>query len=133
MRNSRRTVRASRPDARETALLLAHLLAAKQEAGSKEVTRARLAEITLRRVSGRNRLTVEFVAEVQEWLLRAGWVLFFAGNTYAVVQTRVIEGWGRISSRSIRADLDRVSRGEFEFDDLERLLLGVEHPSEDDD
>jgi|ERR1035437_4207551 hypothetical protein len=115
--------RASRPDERQCAMLIAHLLATKQSEVEKEVTRARLAEITVRRLFRRQRITPAFLVEVQEWLLRAGWVLFFAGTTYAVVKIKVIDGWGRISSKRIGEDLDQVARGHFKFHEIEKLLL----------
>jgi hypothetical protein len=133
MPSAKKMARASRPDERQTAMLVAHLLATKQEEVPKEVTRARLAEVTLRRVFGRKRFSPDFLAEVQEWLLRSGWVLFFAGNTYAVVQTKVIEGWGRISSKRIGEDLRKVGMGEFDFDSLEHLLTGLESPGDEED
>jgi hypothetical protein len=116
---------AAQPNARECAILVAHLLATKQkEVGKeKEVTRARLAEVTLRRLFCRQRIPSEFLLEVQDWLLRSGWVLFFAGTTYAVVKTKVIEGWARISSKRIAKVLNQVARGQFEFEELEDLLL----------
>ena len=125
--------RASRPDERQCAMLIAHLLATKQSEVEKEVTRARLAEMTLRRLFRRQRITPAFLVEVQEWLLRAGWVLFFAGTTYAVVKIKVIDGWGRISSKRINEDLDKVARGQFKFDELEKLLLvsAADTPDED--
>jgi hypothetical protein len=115
--------RAAQPNARECAMLIAHLLATKQGEVEKEVTRARLAEVTLRRLFCRQRIPAEFLLEVQEWLLRSDWVLFSAGQTYAIVKTKVIGGWGRISSKRIVKDLHRVARGQFDFERLEDLLF----------
>lgn len=126
--------RASRPNKRQCAMLIVHLLATKQaESSKKEVTRARLSEITLRRLFGRQRISPEFLLEVEEWLFRVGWVLFSAGTTYAVVKMKVIEGWGRISSKRIGDDLEKVRSGKFNFDSLEHLLLGSESPGEEED
>jgi len=124
---------ATRPDERQCAMLIAHLLATTQTEVDRQVTRARLSEITLQRLFGRQRISPEFLNEVQEWLFRVGWVLFFAGKSYAVVKIKVIDGWGRISSKRIKEDLEKVRRGEFDFADLEHLLLGPETPSEDED
>lgn len=104
-------------------MLLAHLLATKETVTGREVTRARLSEITLRRLFGRQRFTSEFLLDVQEWLVRAGWVLFAAGTTYAVVNVKVIEAWGQISSRRIADDLEKVGNGAFDYGSLEYLLL----------
>jgi hypothetical protein len=125
--------RAAQPNARECAMLIAHLLLAKQEEVKKEVTRARLAEITLKRLFCRQRIPAEFLLEVQEWLLRSGWVIFSAGPTYAIVKTKVIGGWGRISSKRIAKDLNLAARGQFEFEKLEGLLFASASDLPDED
>src|SRR5215211_7711324 len=56
-------------------------------------------------VVGRRRISPEFVEEVAEWLPGAGVTLFFAGTTYAVVKTSVVESWPRVTSKRITADL----------------------------
>src|SRR5215469_13258262 len=68
------TNRASRPDERQCALLIAHLLATKQKTlpGDRRITRARLSEISLQRMFKRQRISPELLAEVQEWLFRVG-------------------------------------------------------------
>jgi hypothetical protein len=67
-------------------------------------------------------LTDDFLAEVQEWLFRAGWALFYAGTTFAMVKTKAVEGWPRVSSKRFRGELERVARGEFDFDRHFHLL-----------
>jgi hypothetical protein len=127
--------RATRPDERQCAMLIAHLLATKQQevGGDREVTRARLSEITLQRLFKRRRIDPELLSEVQEWLFRIGWVLFFAGTTYAVVKMKAIDGWGRISSKRIDEDLEEVGRGEFDFGSLEHLLVESKSSGEAED
>ena len=93
-----------KPTARECALLLLHLIATKDEELGREVTRLRVAEITLRRLWGRARLSPELIEEVSDWLLGAGVALFFAGSTYAVIRTTVVESWTRASSKRIKSD-----------------------------
>jgi hypothetical protein len=52
----------------------------------------------------------------------AGVTLFFAGMTYAVVKTSVVESWPRVTSRRITADLRAVAQGTFNFSKLEHLM-----------
>jgi hypothetical protein len=108
------------PDAMECALLLLLLVQ------PKERTRIRLAEITLKRLWGRHRLRDEFLREVTEWLFRAGWALFYAGTTFALVKTKAVEGWPRVTSKELAAELDEVARGEFDFRRHYHLLLDDE-------
>src|SRR5215217_6783023 len=63
----------------------------------------------------------EFV-EVAEWLSAAGVTLFFAGSTYAVVRTSVVESWPRVTSKRISDDVRAVAQGHFDFSRLEPLM-----------
>jgi hypothetical protein len=113
------------PSARQAALLVLYLL----EFGGidrRPVSRARLTEITIRRLWRRTRVPEGFLLEVQEFLLEAGWALFWAGSSYAIIRISAIEGWQRISSKRIEEDLRRLARGHFDFDELEDLLRRVD-------
>jgi hypothetical protein len=63
------------------------------------------------------------VQEVQEWLFRAGWVLFYAGTTFAMVKIVAVEAWPRLSSKLMADDLKKVARSEYDFSPLYPLLL----------
>jgi hypothetical protein len=126
------TERFRQPTAREAALVVLHLLRTKALETGKEVTRARLTEITLRRLWARTRISNELISEVQEYLLHAGWVLFWAGSSYAVIQVSSVEGWARLSSKRINEDLAEITSGKFDFDRLEPLLLSGARRSEQD-
>lgn len=123
--------RAYQPTPRECAMLLLRLVEAKQTEAGKDVTRTRLSEAALRKLWCRSRITTEFVHEVQEWLFMAGWVLFFAGSTYAVISIRVVDAWMRISSKRLAIEIADVQRGSFDFAGLEHLLLRTEESAED--
>jgi len=112
-------------------MLLLHLIKAKESEAGKEVSRAGISEATLRRLWCRSRITTEFVHEVQEWLFIAGWVLFFAGSTYAVIKREVVDAWLRISAKRLDPDIRQVRRGRFNFDELEDLLLHTWEEAED--
>lgn len=115
-----RAPRPYQPDAMECAILLLLLL------GPQERTRARLAEITLKRLWSRHRLRDEFLREVQDWLFRAGWALFYAGTTFAIVKTKAVEGWPRVTSKDLGAALTKVARGQFDFSRHYDLLFADE-------
>jgi hypothetical protein len=117
---ARQSPRPYQPDPLECAILL--LLLVQQ----KEGTRARLAEITLKRLWNRRRLGDEFVRAVQEWLFRAGWALFYAGTTFGVIKTKSVEGWPRVTSKDLEANLKKVVRGQFDFGRHYHLLLDDE-------
>jgi hypothetical protein len=90
------------PDALECAILLLLLVQ------PKERTRIRLAEITLKRLWKRRRLEVQ-------WLFRAGSALFYAGTTFGLIKVRSVEGWPRVTSKRLEAELEKVARGRFDF------------------
>jgi hypothetical protein len=92
-----------------------------------------LSEITLKRLWGRHRLTDDFLAEVQEWLFRAGWALFYAGTTFAMVKTKAVEGWPRVSSKRLQDKLEDVAHGEFDFERYFHLLEEQRRDSRDEE
>jgi hypothetical protein len=81
--------------------------------------------MTLKRLWNRESLTDPWLAEVNEWLLSAGWTLLHAGSTFGVVRTSVVENWPRIASKRIQEVLDQVARGNFDFSKIEHLLEPV--------
>jgi hypothetical protein len=125
-------VRLFQPNARQAALLVLHLLGT-GGVDRREVSRARLTEITIRRLWRRTRVSEGFLLEVQEFLLGAGWALFWAGSSYAIIRVAAVEGWPRISSKRIENDLERLSRGRFDFDEMEHLLLSVDDIADEEE
>jgi hypothetical protein len=93
-----------------------------EQGGRNEILRLRIAEISLKRLWGRRRISPEFVEEVAEWLSGAGVTLFFADSTYAVVKTSVVKRWPRVTSKRITAALRAVTQGTFDFSRLEHLF-----------
>src|SRR5215213_3294775 len=89
---------------------------AKEQDRGKEILRLRIAEISLKRLWGRRRISPEFVEDVAEWLSGAGVTLFFADSTYAVVKTSVVESWPRVTSKRISTELQQMTQGTFDFD-----------------
>jgi hypothetical protein len=103
-------------------LLLLHAIEERGDRRDSELTRARLSRVTLKRLWIRENLSEPWLAEVNDWLLSAGWTLLHAGTTFGVVKKSVVENWPRVSSKHIQDVLDQVGRGEFDFSRLEDLL-----------
>jgi hypothetical protein len=95
------------------------------------MTRFRVSELTLKRLSGRPRLHPEFLIEMQDWLLRAGWAFFFADRSFGMIKLEAVETWTRLGSKRIAKELDDVAKGDFEFGPL--LQLAEAHLSAQDD
>jgi hypothetical protein len=114
----------SQPDALQCALLLLALWQSKETQAKREITRLRIAELTLKRLWGRRRIHPGFLEDVQNWLHRAGWVLFDAGKTFAFIRMDVVESWPRVTSKIMTEDLSLVSRGTFDYDRLYPLVQG---------
>jgi hypothetical protein len=119
------------PNAQECAILLLHLIEVRG-GDSQPVNRVRLSELTLKRLWSRNRLSSEFLEEVQEWLSRGGWTLFFAQNTFAAIKTSAVQNWVRVSSKLIADDLDLVERGELDFQKYLHLISSRTSIANDD-
>jgi len=112
------------PNAQECAIILLYLIEARGR-DSQPITRVRLSELTLRRLWSRNRLPSEFLEEIQEWLSRGGWSLFFAQSTFAAIKTSAVQNWVRVSSKLMADDLDLIERGEFDFEKYAHLISNM--------
>jgi hypothetical protein len=111
-----------RPTAFQAALLLLRLRESrdkgKEKTKDKEekgMTRFRVSELTLKRICGRPRLHPEFLTEMQDWLLRAGWAFFFADRSFGMIKLEAVETWTRLGSKRIADELDAVAKGDFDF------------------
>jgi hypothetical protein len=114
-----------KPDGRECALLLLQLIDEREgrRKGRKGgMTRVRLAEVTLKDLWNRELLTDGFLRDVQDWLLTAGWTLFYAGKTFGAVKTAAVQNWPRASSTRLTPTLVKVKSGKFNFDDLAHFI-----------
>src|SRR3954470_10016640 len=65
-----------KPTVRQCALLLLRLIELKEQEMGREVSRLRIAEVSLKRLWGRRRISPEFVEAVAEWMSDAGITLF---------------------------------------------------------
>jgi hypothetical protein len=119
-----------KPDGRESALLLLWLIEEREQRRKEKMTRVRLAEMTLKDLWNRQHLTEQFLRDVQEWLLTAGWALIAAGSTFAAVRTSAVENWPRVSSKRLSPMLLEMKAGKFNFDNLEHLIVIDERGSQ---
>ena len=114
------------PCPRECALLLLHLIEAKEHESGRAVSRFRISELSVKRLWLRAYISADFTAEVANWLARAGVTLCHVGSAYIVVRSAVIESWLRITSKRLSSDLLSVAAGSFDFSELERLMVVAE-------
>ena len=92
-----------------------------EEKKDQTMTRFRVSELTLKRICGRPRLHPEFLIEMQDWLLRAGWAFFFAGRSFGMIKLEAVETWTRLGSKWISEELDGFAKGDPDFAPLAHL------------
>jgi hypothetical protein len=97
----------------------------------KSLRLVRLPRATLRRLWIRQRLSEDFLAEVEEWLLSAGWALVDAGSGFAAIKTAAVKNWPRLSANNLSSELEKVQSGRFKFDELEMSVREADDDSED--
>jgi hypothetical protein len=115
-------------------VLVLRVMQAREQETNREVSRARISQSTIRRLCGRSQIGGDFLVEIQEILLAAGWCFFLVGPSYfAIIKVKSVEGWGRISSKRIADELKSVPRGQFNFENLEPLLLAERNPAEEEE
>jgi hypothetical protein len=111
-----------KPNGQEAALVLLHALEERGQRRGKEMTRARVSRMTLKRLWNRESFTDAWLAEVNDWLLSAGWTLVYAGTTFGVMKTSVVENWPRIAWKHLDSVIEDVKQGAYDFSQLEHLL-----------
>jgi hypothetical protein len=136
------TLNRYKPTPRECMLLFLLLVQERQDRRTKPTSRARLSEITLKRLWNREVLGRPFLEEVQEWLLTAGWTLIYAGSTYAAIKVDSVLDWPRHSAKRLASELNLVAQGIYDFTELEERLVAdsdsdvrngnIEDPSADE-
>jgi hypothetical protein len=122
-----------KPSPKECALLLLRLVEEREQRRKQKMTRVRLAEMTLKHLWNRQRLAEQFLHDVEEWLLTAGWALVYAGSTFGAVKIETVENWPRVSSKRLADEIDDVIGGKFKFADLEHFLTVDRDDREADD
>jgi hypothetical protein len=121
------------------ALLILRLVQAREAEFRKKgldrnVSRARISQNTIRKLCGRSQISNDFLTELQEHLIAAGWALFCIGPTYyAVIKLESVRGWSRISSKRIDDDLNEVWSGVFKWEQYKELLMPAQHPDVDEE
>jgi hypothetical protein len=126
------------PSEWQCALLILRLIQAREdefkERGlERKISRARLSQNTIRKLCCRSQIPPDFLLEIQEYLLTAGWALFSVGPThYAIIKLESILGWSRISSKRIAEELALVPRREFPWKKYEDLLAAEQTEDTDD-
>jgi hypothetical protein len=111
-----------KPNPREAAMLFLKLVDEREKRRDKAMTRAQISEGSLKRLWKRERLSDQFLGEVEDWLLSAGWALFYASGVYGAVKTDAVGNWPTLASSRIASVLDGVALGEFKFAEIEYLL-----------
>jgi hypothetical protein len=119
------------PNADECALLVLHLRQSREEEKEKPLSRFRLSELTLKRICCRPRIHEDFFLTLQDSLLRMGWALFYADRSYGVISLDAVEAWTRLGSKRIRAHLDAVANGKFDFAPLAGLAVRAQEETDD--
>ena len=126
------------PTGWQCALLILLLIQAREEelekkGSPRKVSRARISQNTIRKICGRSQIPNDFLLEVQEYLLAAGWALFCIGPThYAIIKLELVLGWSRISSKRVAEELKLVPRGNFPWKKYDHLLSPNDDANVDD-
>jgi hypothetical protein len=106
-------------------LLFLALIQEREKRRGKLMTRAQIAEVTLKTLWNRQRLSEQFLDEVREWLMSAGWTLFYAGPIFGAVKIEAVKNWPSVAAWRIKPILAQVNEGSYDFGQLEDLFPPV--------
>ena len=109
-------------DPNQCALVLLRALEERGQRRGKPLTRARLSSASLKALWIRETITREWLDQINEWLLSAGWILIEAGGTYGAIKVTVVENWPRVASAHMKDELTQIKLGKFDFKKWNRLL-----------
>ena len=114
-------------------MLFLHLIETRDDEVEKALTRVQLSVVTLRRLWCRSDVSQALIAEVNEWLTRAGWSLFLSDGAYGAVRTGIVARWPRVTTKSIVETLSDVTLGKCNFEAFEPLLAEYMTSESDDE
>lgn len=100
----------------------------------KDITRLRFSRMTMRKLCIRKNLRDSFVEELIAELAEVGWIMFSAGDDFALIQASMLDGWLRLGSKRIAGERRRLKAGDFAV--LSEMKKRIELPplaDEDDD
>lgn len=120
-----------RPDAFEVAILINEMVRSYSEEQGKGLSRFRLSEKTIRRISLRHALREAFLEELSDELSEFGWLSFRDGAYLCVIQQESVGGWTRLGSRRVAEITLALRRGDHEA--LDELVAGSEPDSAEPD
>ena len=109
-------------DANQCALVVLRAIEERGQRRGKRLTRARVSEASLKALCIRETITRDWLDQINEWLLSAGWILIEAGGTYGAIKVTVVENWPRVASAHMQGDLAQIKLGKFDFKKWNRLL-----------
>jgi hypothetical protein len=109
-------------DPNQCALVLLRAIEERGQRRGKPLTRARVSEASLKALCMRETITREWLDQINEWLLSAGWILIEAGGTYGAIKVTVVENWPRVASAHMQDDLTQIKLGKFDFKQWNKLL-----------
>src|SRR5208282_6251117 len=96
------------PNPTEVATLTLYLGHVYAEEKKTKSTRFRISSRTLRKIAGRTHLREAFLDEWASALDSKGWMVIY-GEHYGLIRSDAIDGWARLSSKRIAADLESMS------------------------
>jgi hypothetical protein len=121
-----------KPTPRQCMLLFLLAIRDAERRLAKSLRLVRLPRATLKRLWVRQRLSEAFLAEVEEWLLSAGWALVDAGSSFAAIKSAAVKNWPRLSANKLDSEIEEVKNGKFKFDELEKLVGEADDDGEDE-
>ncbi|MBY0337194.1 MAG: hypothetical protein K2X11_11310 [Acetobacteraceae bacterium] len=120
--------------AEETALFTAYLIHTYEEEKGKKTSRCRLSRRTVRLLSLRTNLRDAFIKDwidalASDW----GWLAFEFGEEFALIRSKSVEDWTRLSSKRVSDTRKSLAQGNLMTLDMMFRVLSQEVPDDEDE
>jgi hypothetical protein len=102
----------------------------------KTVTRVRYGRKTVKLLSGRKKLHLSFISDLEDELLERGWILCQTEEDFGLIREGSVNKWTKLSASRVLSDIRECREDEDIFDDLaanleeEGLIPGDEDEDE---
>ena len=103
-----------------------------EEKRGRRFNRVKISIVTIKKLTGREKLFKSFLEDYKEWLIEYGWNLINDGESYGLVRSDSINGFPPVTSRHVRDEINKLREDEIDLAELDEELGFTKEEGEDE-